>query len=84
MTASKPLSFSEALAEVKKADSNGDGRSRFVETGEGLNVEHTEKDAAAPTTKPKLVPIEDILLDILEEEDGEAGDDGDEETADES
>jgi hypothetical protein len=76
----KPLSFSEALAAVKKADSNGDGR-RFVETGEGLEVEARAPAAA----KPKLVPIEDILLDMLEEDEGgEAGGADAEEGADES
>jgi hypothetical protein len=76
--ARKAVSFDEGLksAEAEPEDpSKGEQASRFVETGEGLEVIRASDAPTNQTSagKPKMVPIEDLLLDMLEEaEDQEA------------
>jgi hypothetical protein len=71
MTEKKAVTFDEAMKAADKpekpADSR-DNRSRFVETGEGLKVIRSgDKAEKGEDGKPKMVPMEDLLLDVLEE-----------------
>lgn len=81
----KATTFSDALKAGKKPKrererlNSPDRGSRFVETGEGLEIirasdttRESTKQAAAGEPVVKMVPIEDLLLDILEEEEAKA------------